>query len=211
MGVRVVEADSSSDSFDDDDSCSTCQAKAKTSYPKHTSTAGAKSSFTYANASKDLVGNCKEFRIENNSRNLRIIGNGNRVRILSNTGSLQIIGNNTRLKVQDNSAPIKYTGNDGRIYLGSESKNVAVDYIGCNGILKVVKSMDWQGSQCKTKKQQKNGTQGVGIPAGSPPTARCNSNLKASGTPGVEISNNLTIVNNIGGNIVIKNAINVNM
>lgn len=193
MGVRVIEADSASDSYDDEE-CSACQTshKNKTSNAKRSTTEPSNVHY----GSKDLVGNCKEYRIENNSRDLRIIGNGNRVRIVNNTGSLQIIGNSTRLKIQQNSGHIKYTGNDGRIYLGCDSKQQNVDYIGCNGLLKVVKSLQLQGSK-RSRAQQ--------LPKGPAATNKANS------CPGIEIDNNLTIVNGIAGNIVIKNAINVSI
>ncbi|XP_034478846.1 uncharacterized protein LOC117785068 [Drosophila innubila] len=192
MGVRVVETDSASDSYDDEE-CTTCNAKHKnkTNSPKRTTTEATNTTY----ASRDLVGNCKEYRIENNCRDLRIIGNGNRVRIINNTGNLQIIGNTTRLKIQHNSGHIKYTGNDGRIYLGSQSQQQNVDYIGCNGLLKVVKSLDLHSNKSSKRtpkqKSQKDNT---------PPQSM-----------GVEIDNNLTIVNGVAGNIVIKNAINVSI
>ncbi|KAH8355271.1 hypothetical protein KR093_009999 [Drosophila rubida] len=197
MGVRVVETDSASDSYDDEE-CATCkeQHKTKTSSPKRI---GATEANNTLYASRDLVGNCKEYRIENNSRDLRIIGNGNRVRIVSNSGNLQIIGNTTRLKIQQNSGHIKYTGNDGRIYLGSESQQQNVDYIGCNGLLKIVKSLQLHGNKSSKRTRPQKAPQ----PETAPPTKHHNL--------GVEIDNNLTIVNGVSGNIVIKNAINVSI
>lgn len=94
------------------------------------------------NFSKDIVGNSKEVRMDNNRSNLRIIGNGNKIRINHNSGNLDIVGNDTRVKIVKNSGLIKYTGNSGRIYLGSDSAEQAVDYVGCNGILKVLNTAD---------------------------------------------------------------------
>ncbi|XP_016996502.2 uncharacterized protein pirk [Drosophila takahashii] len=194
MGVRVIETDSASDSYDDDE-CSTCQ-KEQGKSPNKTKRTTAPPEETTIYASKDLVGNCKEYRIENNSRDLRIIGNGNRIRIVSNSGNLQIIGNNTRLKIQSNSGSIKYTGNDGRIYLGSKSTQQVVDYTGCNGLLKVVKSLDLSGdAKKKSSSRSKN----------PKPT---DSQQNKSG--GIEIDSNFTIQHG-AGNIVIKNAINVSI
>lgn len=199
MGVRVIEADSASDSYDDEE-CSTCKTnhKSKTSNAKRSTTEPTNLHF----GSKDLVGNCKEYRIENNSRDLRIIGNGNRVRIVNNSGRLHIIGNSTRLKIQHNSGYIKYTGNDGRIYLGSDSQQQNVDYIGCNGLLKVVKSLQLHSSKSSGKRTR---SQQVPKDTAQPNKAAPPSCL------GVEIDNNLTIVNGVAGNIVIKNAINVSI
>ncbi|KAL7738436.1 hypothetical protein ACLKA6_006747 [Drosophila palustris] len=194
MGVRVIETDSASDSYDDEE-CTTCNSnhnKIKTSSPKRTTTEATNTTYV----SRDLVGNCKEYRIENNCRDLRIIGNGNRVRIVNNTGNLQIIGNTTRLKIQHNSGHLKYMGNDGRIYLGSQSQQQNVDYIGCNGLLKVVKSLDLHSNKSsrhnRPQKTQKD-------------------NTPSPQSMGVEIDNNLTIINGVAGNIVIKNAINVSI
>lgn len=196
MGVRVVEADSASDSYDDEE-YSACEAqhKSKTSNPKKCSTEETSSTSTIY-ASRDLVGNCKEYRIENNCRDLRIIGNCNRVRIVNNSGSLQIIGNTTRLKIQQNSGQIKYTGNDGRIYLGSDSQQQSVDYTGCNGLLKVVKSLKLESN--RTSKRTR-----------APKSPTVSSSQPSS--EGIDIENNLTIVNGVAGNIVIKNAINVSI
>ncbi|XP_020800282.1 uncharacterized protein LOC110177759 [Drosophila serrata] len=196
MGVRVIETDSASDSYDDDD-CSTCQmAQGKAPHSGSNKTKrNTPPPETTIYASKDLVGNHKEYRIENNSRDLRIIGNGNRIRIVSNSGSLQIIGNATRLKIQNNSGSLKYTGNDGRIYLGSESPQQAVDYTGCNGLLKVVRSLDLSGN-----KKQKPSTR----------SQKAQNKPKAAPT-GIEIDSNLTIEHGVSGNIVIKNAINVSI
>ncbi|EDV37045.1 uncharacterized protein Dana_GF11631 [Drosophila ananassae] len=201
MGVRVIETDSASDSYDDDD-CSTCQQEEKQQPSKAPNKTKTRSTTTLPDtttySSKDLVGNFKEYRIENNTRDLRIIGNGNRIRIVSNSGNLQIIGNATRLKIQSNSGALKYTGNDGRIYLGSNSPQQNVDYTGCNGLLKVVKSLDLSGNG--SKKPSKRGQ--TGKPRETPQT---------SSSGGIEIDSNLTIVNGVSGNIVIKNAINVSI
>ncbi|XP_022222981.1 uncharacterized protein LOC111074489 [Drosophila obscura] len=199
MGVRVIEADSASDSYDDDE-CSTCNKeqckapnKAKTGSGKRSPSPQEGASFI----SRDLVGNCKEYRIENNTRDLRIIGNGNRIRIVSNSGQLQVIGNATRLKIQSNSGSLKYTGNDGRIYLGSNSQQQSVDYTGCNGLLKVVKSLDLDSSGKKHSKRAH--------------TLKSKQTPKQTPSMGIEIENNVTIVNGVAGNIVIKNAINVSI
>ncbi|TDG49383.1 hypothetical protein AWZ03_004251 [Drosophila navojoa] len=207
MGVRVIEADSASDSYDDEE-CPTCNTnhKSKSSNAKRSATEPTNIHL----GSKDLVGNCKEYRIENNSRDLRIIGNGNRVRIANNSGSLHIIGNATRLKIQHNAGYIKYTGNDGRIYLGSDSQQQTVDYIGCNGLLKVVNSLQLHGSSSSSSKSNSKRTprSQPKVAKDAPPQPN-----KAPTAPrlGVEIDNNLTIVNGIAGNIVIKNAINVSI
>ncbi|XP_017053694.1 uncharacterized protein LOC108096524 [Drosophila ficusphila] len=195
MGVRVIETDSASDSYDDDE-CSKCQKEQSKSPNKTKRSSSPPEATIYA--SKDLVGNCKEYRIENNTKDLRIIGNGNRIRIVNNSGSLQVIGNATRLKIQSNSGSLKYTGNDGRIYLGSDSKQQFVDYIGCNGLLKVVKSLDLSGG-AKRKPSNRSKTSKPVDPSQS-----------QSNSGGIEIDSNLTIHNG-AGNIVIKNAINVSI
>ncbi|XP_023302639.2 putative uncharacterized protein DDB_G0282499 [Lucilia cuprina] len=89
---------------------------------------------------REIIGNCKEVRIEDNVHNLRIVGNNNRIRISYNVGDITVIGNNTRLKIKINHGLIKYTGNDGRICLGKDSTEQLVDYSGCNGVLKVQNS-----------------------------------------------------------------------
>ncbi|XP_037818163.1 uncharacterized protein LOC119608020 [Lucilia sericata] len=89
---------------------------------------------------REIIGNCKEVRIEENAHNLRIVGNNNRIRISYNVGDITVIGNNTRLKIKINHGLIKYTGNDGRICLGKDSTEQLVDYSGCNGVLKVQNS-----------------------------------------------------------------------
>lgn len=105
---------------------------------------------------KDVIGNCKEFRIDSNRNNLRIIGNGNKIRINRNSGNLDIVGNDTRVKIMNNSGFIKYTGNCGRIYLGNDSSKQTVDYKGCNGILKVLKPTDMSSSRSVlTERQEK--------------------------------------------------------
>uniref|UniRef100_A0A1A9WII2 Uncharacterized protein n=1 Tax=Glossina brevipalpis TaxID=37001 RepID=A0A1A9WII2_9MUSC len=86
---------------------------------------------------KDIAVNHKEIRIVQNASNLRFIGNGNRIRIENNAGDLLLIGNKTSLKVQRNHGKIKYIGNEGRINLGKESSEQSVEYIGCEGILKI--------------------------------------------------------------------------
>ncbi|KAH8401311.1 hypothetical protein KR009_004469 [Drosophila setifemur] len=196
MGVRVIEADSASDSYDDDE-CSTCQHEQQQGKSPNKTKRSSTPPETTIYMSKDLVGNFKEYRIENNSRDLRIIGNGNRIRIVSNSGNLQIIGNATRCKIQSNSGTLKYTGNDGRIYLGSDSQQQGVDYTGCNGLLKVVKSLDLSGGSKKPSKRSQK------------PKPKESHPQPSSG--GIEIESNLTIVNGVAGNIVIKNAINVSI
>jgi len=195
MGVRVIETDSASDSYDDDE-CSTCQKEQQGKPPNKTKRSPSPPEETTIYASKDLVGNCKEYRIENNSRDLRIIGNGNRIRIVNNSGSLQIIGNSTRLKIQSNSGSIKYTGNDGRIYLGSNSSQRVVDYTGCNGLLKVVKSLDLSGDAKKKSSSRPK----------KPQTTDSSQNRSG----GVEIESKFTVQHG-AGNIVINNAINVSI
>ncbi|BFG03643.1 uncharacterized protein DMAD_02844 [Drosophila madeirensis] len=204
MGVRVIEADSASDSYDDDD-CSTCNKEKREAPNKAKAGNGGKRSPSPPEGasyiSRDLVGNCKEYRIENNTRDLRIIGNGNRIRIVGNSGYLQVIGNANRLKIQSNSGSLKYTGNDGRIYLGSDSQQQSVDYTGCNGLLKVVKSLDLEGSGKKAPSKRTN----------TPKNPKSKETPKPKPSMGIEIDNNLTIVNGVAGNIVIKNAINVSI
>ncbi|XP_052843195.1 uncharacterized protein LOC128256708 [Drosophila gunungcola] len=193
MGVRVIETDSASDSYDDDE-CSTCHKEQVK--PPSKAKRSATPPETTIFASKDLVGNCKEYRIENNSRDLRIIGNGNRIRIVNNSGSLQVIGNATRLKIQSNSGSLKYTGNDGKIYLGSNSTQQVVDYTGCNGLLKVVKSLDLNGgSKKKPSTRSKSAKPTDSIPSQS---------------DGIQIDSSFTIRHG-AGNIVINNAINVSI
>ncbi|XP_037940997.1 myb-like protein I [Teleopsis dalmanni] len=189
MGVCIIEDDISSDSYDED--CTTCCSsssrsstgvnihKNKTAKPKMgsfyetkteilnnatTTTTTTTPLVNFLRPSKDLVGNCKEFRIENNKCDLRVIGNGNRLRIGNNEGSIQVIGNSTRLKINNNSGYIKYTGNDGRVTLGSESAQQTVDYIGCNGILKIINAMQLstvQRNKCKKAKTSRDTTHGA--------------------------------------------------
>ncbi|XP_016947430.1 uncharacterized protein LOC108022807 [Drosophila biarmipes] len=195
MGVRVIETDSASDSYDDDE-CSTCQKEQQGKSPSKAKRSSCPPEEATIHASRDLVGNCKEYRIENNSRDLRIIGNGNRIRIVSNSGSLQIIGNSTRLKIQSNSGSLKYTGNDGRIYLGSGSAQQVVDYTGCNGLLKVVKSLDLSGDAKKKPSSRSKNPQPAAASQGT--------------SGGVEIESKFTVQHG-AGNIVINNAINVSI
>lgn len=157
MGVRFYDSE---DMFSDDDySTSSCCCSGTTSCQrsKTNTTNNSYSGSSYLNTPppqsksgiyKDIVGNCKEVRIEENSCNLRIIGNNNRIRISLNMGDLIVIGNNTRLKIKTNNGHINYTGNDGRISLGIVSKQQLVDYIGCNGILKIVNSMKPNKEKC---------------------------------------------------------------
>ena len=197
MGVRVIETDSASDSYDDDE-CSTCQKEHEQGKSPNKSKKSSTPPETTIYASKDLVGNCKEYRIENNTRDLRIIGNGNRIRIVNNSGQLQVIGNSTRLKIQNNSGALKYTGNDGRIYLGSSSTQQVVDYTGCNGLLKVVKSLDLSGDAKKRPSSRSKNAKPTPTDAGQGKSG------------GIEIDSNLSIRHG-AGNIVIKNAINVSI
>lgn len=181
---------------------------------------------------KDIVGNCKEFRIDCNRNNLRIIGNGNKIRINQNSGNLDIVGNDTRVKIMKNSGLIKYTGNSGRIYLGSDSSEQAVDYTGCNGILKVLSSADiktnrgvftnCQSGKCKPPSYSK-------FSSSSSSSSDTESGKKPATFRHLNIRNNISMPNlfdsdrnqrtaNINnsinlsystGNIIIKNAINV--
>lgn len=161
MGVRFYDSE---DMFSDDDytttSCYSCSCKSTCQKSNQTETKATNNgnglnvnnlTLQKSNLYKDIVGNCKEVRIEENSYNLRIIGNNNRIRITLNMGDLIVIGNNTRLKIKTNHGDIKYTGNDGRISLGNDSKQQLVNYIGCNGILKVVNSMNLIKQKCTNK------------------------------------------------------------
>lgn len=91
---------------------------------------------------KNLVGNFKEYRIDSNYSKVKIIGNSNRVLIQSNDGILEIVGNSNNIKVLRNSGEIKYVGNNGKIYIGCESNVKKVDYVGCNGVLKIPKTVE---------------------------------------------------------------------
>uniref|UniRef100_A0A1I8NLA1 Uncharacterized protein n=1 Tax=Stomoxys calcitrans TaxID=35570 RepID=A0A1I8NLA1_STOCA len=148
MGIRVF--DNNEDVLSDED-CSTCCScsQATTTTSSGITHKANISSHLKDKAYWDIVDNCKEVTLESNTSNLRIIGNNNRIYITHNLGNLIIIGNNTRLKVQNNHGQIKYTGNDGRISLGSESTQQMVDYIGCNGTLKIVNAMKFsKGKKC---------------------------------------------------------------
>lgn len=105
---------------------------------------------------REIIGNCKEMRIEENVHNLRIVGNNNRIRIAFNVGDITIIGNNTRLKIKTNHGQIKYTGNDGRICLGKDSTEQLVDYSGCNGVLKVENSKKSSQNNNNNNSETKN-------------------------------------------------------
>lgn len=166
MGVRFYDSE---DMFSDDDySTSSCCCSGTTSCQRSTTTSTTSKSYSGSNyinkqtpqpktgIYKDIVGNCKEVRIEENSCNLRIIGNNNRIRINLNMGDLIVIGNNTRLKIKTNNGNINYTGNDGRISLGIVSKQQLVDYIGCNGILKIVNSMKTNKEKCDKVNDEAN-------------------------------------------------------
>lgn len=91
---------------------------------------------------RSLVGNFKEYRIESNYSQVKIIGNSNRVIIQNNDGILEIVGNSNNVKVLRNSGEIKYVGNNGKIYIGCESIVQKVDYVGCNGVLKIPKTVE---------------------------------------------------------------------
>lgn len=174
MVIRVYESE---DMFSDEDvsspcscSCSSCHnspcnSTTNTSSNGHNVNSCPTSAYDTITSShymadsayKDIVGNCKEVRIEENTCNLRIVGNSNRIRISINTGDLIIIGNNTRLKIQQNHGHIKYTGNDGRISLGHQSQQQLIDYIGCNGVLKICNSMkSFSTSKAKCTRNQMN-------------------------------------------------------
>ncbi|KAM7345292.1 poor Imd response upon knock-in [Cochliomyia hominivorax] len=124
--------------------CNTCNPQQQTAtFSTTTATTQTSSNnlnFQKSGILKEIIGNCKEMRIEENIHNLRIVGNNNRIRITINVGDITIIGNNTRLKIKTNHGLIKYTGNDGRICLGQDSTEQFVDYSGCNGVLKVQNS-----------------------------------------------------------------------
>ncbi|XP_075167115.1 poor Imd response upon knock-in [Haematobia irritans] len=153
MGVRVFESNEDVLSDDDSNTCCSCSQMSSSATSTTTTTSGINNASNTnpqhaANSYWDIVDNCKEVSLETNTSNLRIVGNNNRIYITHNTGNLILIGNNTRLKVKNNHGLIKYTGNDGRISLGNESTQQIVDYIGCNGTLKIVNSMKFS----KTKK-----------------------------------------------------------
>ncbi|XP_055859364.1 uncharacterized protein LOC129921526 [Episyrphus balteatus] len=189
--------------------------------------------FSKQKALKDIIANCKEFRIDCNRNNLRIIGNGNKVRINRNFGNLDIVGNDTRIKIMNNSGVIKYTGNSGRIYLGSESPQQAVDYIGCNGILKVLNAADIRTNgglftDCQEKCKSPS-TSSFLSSSSSDTESGSNSSKSLPSFNRFSIRNNISlpnlvysgsckksanITNSINfscstGNIIIKNAINV--
>lgn len=110
---------------------------------------------------KSLVGNCKEYRIESNHSQVKIIGNSNRVLIQQNDGILEIVGNSNNVKILKNSGEIKYVGNNGKIYIGCESIVQKVDYVGCNGVLKIPKTVELEKkifSHDKSKKSPPTGT-----------------------------------------------------
>lgn len=110
---------------------------------------------------KDLVGNFKEYRIESNYSRLKIIGNSNRVLIQSNDGIVEIVGNSNNVKILRNSGEIKYVGNDGKIYVGCDSVVQKVDYVGCNGVLKIPKTVELERkifSHDKSKKSPPTGS-----------------------------------------------------
>lgn len=130
--------------------CNACNAQTTSSSTTTTSTSATQTTnnsscgnnlnFKKSGILREIIGNCKEVRIEDNTHNLRIVGNNNRIRMSLNVGDITVIGNNTRLKIKTNHGHIKYTGNDGRICLGKDSTEQFVDYSGCNGVLKVQNS-----------------------------------------------------------------------
>lgn len=152
MGVRVVDREDDFMMFsDEEEDCNTCCSCHKSADSTSSSTTNTTKNCCNnlpttttvtadGNSYRDIVHNCKEMYIDRNTSNLRIVGNKNRIRITVNTGNLIVIGNNTKLKINLNQGHIKYIGNNGRIKLGIESKQ-EVEYIGCNGILKIINSM----------------------------------------------------------------------
>ncbi|XP_073845644.1 poor Imd response upon knock-in [Musca autumnalis] len=155
MGIRVYD---SNEMLSGEDCSTCCSCSSSQSTEQHIPSSCTKEN--NCGAYKDIVGNCKEILMDTNTCNLRIVGNNNRIKISMNMGILLVIGNNTRLKIQSNHGLIKYTGNDGRISLGIESTQQYVNYIGCNGTLKIVKSMKFSknkstvtGSNSKNKGQ----------------------------------------------------------
>ncbi|XP_055920756.1 uncharacterized protein LOC129952272 [Eupeodes corollae] len=156
---------------------------------------------------KDFIGSGKEFRIDCNRNNLRIIGNGNKIRINRNSGNLDIVGNGTRVKILNNSGAIKYTGNSGRIYLGSESPEQAIDYIGCNGILKVLNAADIRSnSDGETDRQEKRKS------LSPSPATRYNLSSPKSDTESERNSSPLPLFNrfSVRSNISLPNAVHPN-
>ncbi|XP_065370040.1 uncharacterized protein pirk [Calliphora vicina] len=155
MGVRFYDKENMSTGDDyttttTSCNCNTCNSQQTRTTTTSTSAAtqtcssspdiGNNLNFQKSGILREIIGNCKEVRIEENTHNLRIVGNNNRIRISFNVGDITIIGNNTRLKIKINHGHIKYTGNDGRICLGKDSTEQLVDYSGCNGVLKVQNS-----------------------------------------------------------------------
>ncbi|KAL5287584.1 hypothetical protein ACFFRR_008461 [Megaselia abdita] len=124
---------------------------------------------------RSLVGNFKEYRIESNYSQVKIVGNSNRVLIQQNDGILEIVGNSNNVKILKNSGEIKYVGNNGKIYIGCESIVQKVDYVGCNGVLKIPKTVELEKKIFSHDKSKK-----------SPPTAR-------NGGYNICIHNNVTI------------------
>lgn len=116
---------------------------------------------------RNLVGNCKEYRIESNHSQVKIIGNSNRVIIQNNDGMLEIVGNCNNVKVLKNSGEIKYVGNNGKIYIGCESIVQKVDYVGCNGVLKIPKTVELEkkifSHDKSSKKSPNNGGFNISI------------------------------------------------
>lgn len=149
MGIRVYDSNEMLNMEDCNTSCSCCSCSSTQNTSEQnngtetplTTTTTTCASKDPCGAYRDIVGNCKEIHMETNTCNLRIVGNNNRIKISMNTGNLLVIGNNNRLKIKSNHGHLKYTGNDGRISLGIESTQQNVNYIGCNGTLKIVKSM----------------------------------------------------------------------
>lgn len=152
MGVRFYDKEnmSNEDNFatttHTNCNCNTCHLLTTTTTSTACSTSATETTTSSLNNThksgiqREIIGNCKEVRIEDNIHNLRIVGNNNRIRINLNVGDITIVGNNTRLKIKINHGLIKYTGNNGRISLGKESSEQLVDYSGCNGVLKVQNS-----------------------------------------------------------------------
>lgn len=132
----------------------------------------------------NLVGNSKEYRIESNYSVVKIVGNSNRIFIQKNDGILEIVGNlnkifihksdgileivgnSNNVKILRNSGEVKYVGNKGQIYIGCESIVQKVDYVGCDGVLKIPTTAELEKkifSHDKSKKSPSTGNGGYNI------------------------------------------------
>lgn len=139
---------------------------------------------------RSLVGNFKEYRIESNYSQVKIIGNSNRILIQQNAGILEIVGNANNVKILRNSGEIKYIGNDGKIYIGCESIVQKVDYVGCNGVLKIPKTVELEKkifSHDKPKKSPPTGTNNGGY------NICIHNNVTISSSSNINLRNNFKI------------------